>query len=86
MTTQNESCEYEYEHFTEVEPSGIAEFHRPDKTVQCPHEVPLDDVDTCLFHGVDEEYPREKATESFLNALSENPDASCFAGAYLPWT
>lgn len=32
----------------------------------------------------DEEYPREKTTESFLTALEEGPAHNCFAGAYLP--
>lgn len=84
MVTDEQQCSYEYEHLTETEPDDLVTLSRPANTVQCPHKVPNTDIEACLFHGVDEEYPREKATESFLTALEEGPPQNCFAGAYLP--
>lgn len=81
---KRQQCTYKYEHLTETEPDDIVTLSRPPETVQCPHTLPATDVETCLFHGIDEEYPREKATESFLTALEEGPAHNCFAGAYLP--
>ncbi|MFC7074243.1 pentapeptide repeat-containing protein [Halovenus rubra] len=84
VTNKQQQCSYEYEHLTETEPADIISLSRPPETVQCPHTLPAADVETCLFHGVDKEYPREKATESFLTALEEGPTHNSFAGAYLP--
>jgi uncharacterized protein YjbI with pentapeptide repeats len=83
-TEKQQQCSYKYEHLTETEPDEIVTLSRPPETVQCPHTIPASDLETCLFHGIDEEYPREKATESFLTALEEGPANNCFAGAYLP--
>ena len=83
-TGERRECTYEYEHLMNTEPDDIVALTRPSASVQCPHRVPSTGVDSCLFHGIDEEYPREKATESFLTALEEGPAPNCFAGAYLP--
>lgn len=84
VTDERQECSYEYEHLTATEPDDIVTLSRPPETVQCPHTVTGTDVEMCLFHGIDEEYPREKATDSFLTALEEGPSENCFAGAYLP--
>lgn len=84
VTEERQQCSYEYEHLTETKPDDIVTLSRPPETVQCRHTLPATDVETCLFHGIGEEYPREKATESFLTALEEGAGHNCFAGAYLP--
>lgn len=84
VSEERQQCSYEYEHLIETEPDHVVTTSRPPEIVQCPHTVPATDVETCLFHGIDEEYPREKATQSFLTALKEGPAPNCFAGAYLP--
>ena len=84
VTNKRQQCSYEYEHLAVTEPDDIVTLSRPPETVRCPHTLPATDVETCLFHGIDEEYPREKATESFLTVLEDGPARNCFAGAYLP--
>lgn len=84
VTDDNDFCSYQYEHLMQTDPDDIVEISRPPETVKCPHTASDPDIDTCLFHGIDEEYPQDKATESFLAALEDNPGTHCFAGAYLP--
>ncbi len=83
MTGEKTQCSYEYEHLLNANPDPRVDMPRPEPS-PCPHPAFDTETEQCLFHHMDEDYPADKATEAFLNALDDENRVPTFAGAYIP--
>lgn len=80
--TEPRSCAYEYEAISTIEPDAAIPIDRPTASA-CPHTVVDTETNRCLFHQVDPEYPVDRITEQFQEAIGDATQSPTFAGGQL---
>lgn len=77
------SCTYKYElPPTATSPDESIDIPRPESQ-RCPHATVDDENERCLFHHLDPDYPVDRVTEQFLDALADESRPPTFAGGQL---
>lgn len=76
-------CSYEYEAPpTTTPPDSSVDIPRPNHQ-RCPHATADADDERCLFHHLDADYPVDRISEQFLEALAAGDGPPTFAGGQL---
>lgn len=76
-------CGYTYTPNERITPDDRVVIDRP-AYQQCPHAAVDEETGRCLYHHDESQYPRDRFTDQFTHALSDDEIAPVFAGGRLP--